>query len=242
MNLICIDIGNTNIVVGKYSNHKLIKIIRMATNQTEIDKNININQDSNIAISSVVPKIEKFLLEKFHNFNSIFSVSHINSSINLNVDSPDEVGNDRICNMKSIINDKLYPAIIVDFGSATTYDVIDENGYFIGGAIAPGIDVSAKYLFEKAAQLNKVDFEFPKSSIGKNTTTNLQSGIMYSGVDSINGMLNRIKQEMNNKIKNIILTGGFATILSKHIQHQHILDSNLTLKGIKLIWKQNQLQ
>ena len=113
-----------------------------------------------IALSSVVPKIEKYIISKF----TVFSVSHINSNIKLKVQVPSDVGNDRLCNMKAVIKKNEFPAIIIDFGSATTYDVINQDGEFIGGAIAPGVDVSAKYLFERAAQLDSVPFEFPKSS------------------------------------------------------------------------------
>ena len=238
MNLACIDIGNTNIVIGFYKNHKLVNVKRFETDKSEIIKNIDFKNIKSIAISSVVPEIEKFMLSKIS--TSYFNISFINSNINLDIESPSEVGNDRICNMKVVIEKKLYPAIIVDFGSATTYDVINDIGHFIGGAIAPGVDVSAQNLFKKAAQLNKVDFKIPQSVIGKNTITNLQSGIMYGGIDAINGMLNRIKKEMKGKINNIILTGGFSKILSQYIEHKHTLDPNMTLDGIKLIWEENQ--
>ena len=169
----------------------------------------------------------------------LFLVSHLNSNIKLDVDRPEDVGNDRICNIKAALTKKLYPSIIVDFGSATTYDVIDDRGHFIGGVIAPGIDISAEHLFNKAEQLEKVPLTLPHSVIGKNTITNLQSGIMYGGIDAINGMLYRIKKEMNHAIKHIILTGGFSTILSDHITHPHSIEPSLTLKGIKLIWEEN---
>tara|TARA_B100000287_G_C20632954_1_gene780564 strand:- start:866 stop:1582 length:717 start_codon:yes stop_codon:yes gene_type:complete len=238
MNLACIDIGNTNIVIGFYKDNKLVNVKRFETDKNEIIKNIDFKNIKSIAISSVVPEIEKFILSKIS--TSCFNISFINSNINLDIESPSEVGNDRICNMKVVIEKKLYPAIIVDFGSATTYDVINDIGHFIGGAIAPGVDVSAQNLFKKAAQLNKVDFKIPQSVIGKNTITNLQSGIMYGGIDAINGMLNRIKKEMKGKINNIILTGGFSKILSQYIEHKHTLDPNMTLDGIKLIWEENQ--
>ena len=126
---------------------------------------------------------------------------------------------------------------------STTFEkklVSSDKGFFIGGVIAPGIDVSAENLFKRAAQLNKVDYKLPKSVIGKNTTTNLQSGIMYGAIDSINGMLDRLKKEARNKINHVILTGGFSNVLSPYIEHNHILDTNMTISGIKLIWEQNQ--
>ena len=247
MNLTCIDIGNTEIDIATYINEKDFVIGNVNTHDNTIFEFIELNsnpslikQFENVAISSVVPKIEKKIIEKFEEINiSCFSISHLNSNIHLEVDSPNEVGNDRICNMKAAIKNNLYPSIIIDFGSATTYDVIDEKGHFIGGAIAPGIDVSAKYLFKKAEQLNEVNFIIPESVIGKNTKTNLQSGIMYGGIDAINGMITRIKEEMNHQIKNLILTGGFSAILSENINHKHTVDTSLTIKGIKLIWDEN---
>ena len=238
MNLLCIDIGNTNIVLGTYNQDKLVSVNRIETNKNKLHENIHFKNMNSIAISSVVPEIENEIKNKLQ--SNYFSISHANSGIKLDVNYPDEVGNDRICNMKVAIKNNLYPAIIVDFGSATTYDVINSQGHFIGGAIAPGVDVSAENLFKKAAQLNKVNFELPKSVIGRDTVTNLQSGIMYAGIDSINGMLNRIKKEVKNEIKHIILTGGFSNILSKHIDHNHTLDPQMTIKGIKLIWEENQ--
>ena len=238
MNLTCIDIGNTNIVIGNYIKNELVGLRRIETNQLIIDNKLDLQNSDSIAISSVVPSVKIFLINKFNSKN-IFSASYLNSNLKLDVDSPEDVGNDRICNIKAALEENLYPSIIVDFGSATTYDVINDSGHFIGGVIAPGIDVSADHLFKKAEQLNKVPLTLPETVIGKNTITNLQSGIMYGGIDAINGMLYRIKEEMNHSIKYIVLTGGFSKTLSEHITHLHTIDTSLTLKGIKLIWEEN---
>ena len=231
--LVCIDIGNTNIVIGFYNITSLYDICRIETDKLNLKK-INISDFENIAISSVVPKIT----HSFKKYNP-FIVTYLNSNLTLDIDDPKQVGNDRLCNIKATIKEYKLPAIIVDFGSATTYDIINTNGHFIGGSIAPGIDVSAKYLFEKAALLQKIDFKFPKHAIGKNTMTNLQSGIMLGGLDSINGMICRIKNELNETIETVVLTGGFSEILSPKIESPHILDKNLTIKGIKEVWDNN---
>ena len=238
MNLLCIDIGNTNVVSGLYKNDTLINIKRIETKEAIIDKNLTLDIADNIAISSVVPKIAEYLINSTN--KTVFSISHINSNIKLNVDVPGDVGNDRLCNMKSVIKNNQFPAIIIDFGSATTYDIINQNGEFVGGAIAPGTDVSAQYLFERAAQLNSVSFKFPKSVIGTTTKSNLQSGIMYGGIDAVNGMIKRIKKEVDYNFKNILLTGGFSSLLSKKIIFPHTVNSNLTLEGIKYIWEESQ--
>ena len=231
--LACIDIGNTNTVIGSYKETLLYNINRIETDEFEIKK-ITLSDFENIAISSVVPKITG-LLKKYNPF----IITYLNSNLTLNIDTPSEVGNDRLCNIKATIKEYPLPAIVVDFGSATTYDMISKNGNFMGGAIAPGIDVSAKYLFKRAALLNKVEFKFPKHVISKNTITNLQSGIMFGGIDAVNGMISRIKTQFTKPIKTVVLTGGFSEILSPKIEHPHILDKNLTIKGIKEIWDNN---
>ena len=238
MSLACIDIGNTNIVIGIYNDNELVDVRRLETNQANFDSALDLKNSNYIVISSVVPSIEKDLISHL-NSKDLFLVSYLKSGIKLDVDKPQDVGNDRICNIKSVLAENLYPSIVVDFGSATTYDVINNKGHFIGGVIAPGIDVSAEHLFNRAEQLDRVPLKLPQTVIGKNTITNLQSGIMYGGIDAINGMLYRIKKEMNDSIKYIILTGGFSKILSEHITHLHSVDPALTLKGMKLIWEEN---
>ena len=120
MNLTCIDIGNTNIVIGIYNNNELIDVRRLETNQTNFDLELDLKNSNYIAISSVVPSIEKDLVNHL-NSKDLFLVSHLKSNIKLNVDRPQDVGNDRICNIKTALAENLYPSIIVDFGSATTY-------------------------------------------------------------------------------------------------------------------------
>ena len=161
-----------------------------------------------------------------------YGETEILHGINLNVKIPSEVGNDRICNVVAAKEIYGIPSIVIDFGTATTYDIIDKNGNFIGGAISPGIETSAKYLIEKAALLDKTKFNFPEQVIGKTTTTNIQSGIMFGAIDQITGMIDRIKKETQNDNYSIILTGGFGKLLSPKLTIKHILDEHLTLKGL----------
>ena len=177
--------------------------------------------------------------KRLYNIES-FIVNHQNCEIKLDVQTPSEVGPDRICNAIGAWEKYGAPCIVIDFGSATTYDVINENGDFIGGAIAPGIDISANYLIQKAALLKQAAFKFPNNIIGKNTETNLQSGIMYGGLDAVEGMIKRIINETTYENMNIILTGGFSSLISSRMEISHKLDKTITLYGLKLIADNNK--
>ena len=238
--ILCVDIGNTSITYAIWDNNEFNQINRIPTGEHKLTL-INKNEIQDIAISSVVPNLTDYYQNYFKKtFNiSAFVVDHQNCNINLNIDNPYEVGPDRICNAFGAKVKYNSPCLIVDFGSATTYDVIDDNGDFIGGAISPGIDVSANYLIQKAALLNETIFQFPKKVIGKNTNTNLQSGIMYGGLDSVQGMIQRIMDEMNSPKIEIILTGGFSSLISSHLKIKHQLDESVTLYGLKQIFDSN---
>ena len=238
--ILCVDIGNTNIVHANWNNNNFDEIGRVKTGKCNL-KIHNKEQIKSIAITSVVPELTNYYQNYFKTVYNInpFIVNHKNCGINLDVDNPSEVGPDRICN--AIGGSKKYgtPCIIIDFGSATTYDVVNDKGDFMGGVIAPGIDVSANYLIQKAALLKQAAFQFPNKIIGRDTETNLQSGIMYGGLDAVEGMIKRIISETNYKQTNIILTGGFGSLISSKMKTPHELDQTITLYGLKLILDKN---
>ena len=185
-------------------------------------------------------EVIKQIKELFNTKNiEIFEVSYKNSGINLEVDNPSEVGADRICNVSAA--NKIYgsPSIIIDFGTATTYDITNDEGNFIGGAIAPGIDVSADNLISKASLLKDTVYQFPKSIIGKNTTSNIQSGVMFSGLHSVRGMIKQIKDEMKSLSPNVILTGGFGKLISEALDVEHIYNESLTIEGMLNIYNKS---
>ena len=198
-----IDIGNTQIKFGIFDKLELVNSIYYNGNDDiyKILKSIKKHHFSQSIISSVVPELtlqyKKAVFEVF-NIDSLI-INNKNCKINLNVPHPETVGSDRICNVAAAL--KLYniPAIIIDFGTATTYDVINKEGNFIGGVIAPGVKTSAEYLIKKAALLSDTELAFPEKVIGKNTNENIQSGIMYGAVDQLKGMINRINNETNIK-------------------------------------------
>ena len=242
MMFLAIDIGNTNITAGVFHNSKITKVIRINTSDSakkglSYFNSLKINE---IIISSVVPKKTEDYINLFKTqINIIPKIVDYNylKFLKLSVDNPKSVGADRICNIISANKKYNGAKIIIDFGTATTFDVINENNTFIGGSIAPGIDISANYLYKKAALLRNTTFKFPEKVIGKNTKTNLQSGIMYGAVDSVEGMIKRIQNEVKFKISEVILTGGFSTIISPGLSIKHRIEKFLTLYGIYLISK-----
>lgn len=240
--MLLIDIGNTNIVYALYDGNNYILNKRMLpkNNLEDIMNELSHYTINYVAIASVVPNITNQYLKQFKEKFNIkpFVVSYKNANIKLIVDSNKEVGPDRICNVKAAIKKTDKNCIVIDFGTATTYDVINDKQEFIGGAIAPGIQVSGAYLIEKAALLQNTALEFPGKYIGKNTKTNIQSGIMYGALHAIEGMIKNIKKELNHK-PDIILTGGFSQLISSKLSFQHKLEPNLTIEGIKLIFEEN---
>jgi len=237
--ILCIDMGNTNVVTALWDGKKYLKEHRNVSvlGIKECLSHIDFRTVSKIIISSVVPKLTHEYINKLEKVTSVtpFVVDWQNCNLELDVDMPHEVGADRICNSFAAKNILGSPVVVVDFGSATTYDVIDANGAFIGGAIAPGIDISADHLIDKTALLKSTAFQFPEKAVGRNTKTNLQSGIMFGGIDAINGMLNRIQIEMNWKNINVILTGGFSSLISPQLGCPHQLSPHLTLDGMRFI-------
>ena len=239
---LALDIGNTQIKLGIFEH---LKLIHTECFQHDDNQNINLNYIKKFKptvsiISSVVPNLTDKYVKNIYNILGLDSliVNNENCHLDLKVHEPNTVGADRICNVIATIKIYNKPAIVIDFGTATTYDVINKNGQFIGGIIAPGIKTSSQYLIEKAALLDYVDFEFPKKVIGKNTEDNIKSGIMFGAIDQIEGMIKRINNETRQN-NNIILTGGFSKLISPKISLEHTCDIDLTLKGMILIHESN---
>jgi type III pantothenate kinase len=238
---LALDIGNSNVVCAVYDSKKWIHSIRISSNLDFWNKFKTLKEYdiTHASISSVVPKLTPGYVESIRNIFNIdaFIINHENSGIELNVEVPEEVGADRICNTAAAKKLAGCPAIIGDIGSATNYDVVNENGAFIGGAIAPGIEVAAQNLIQRAALLKKTAFIVPKTAVGKSTDSNLQSGIMLGAIDVIDGMFQRILTEMGWENSNVIITGGFGELISSHLTTQHMLIPTLTLDGIRIIYE-----
>jgi len=235
LNLLCLDIGNTSITICKSSKMNLGELTRISSSKKFINtlSTYDLESIKSIVVCSVVPELTDILINycKLNNID-LFEINYKNSHLNLLVDTPSEVGNDRICNIVAAYKYSKTDSIIIDFGTATTYDVINKKGDFIGGAIAPGIDVSADYLIKKTALLKNTIYKFPDNIIGTNTATNIQSGVMMGGLESVKGMIKLIKKEIHNPNPYIIITGGFGLLISNALKIKHTYKETLTIEGM----------
>lgn len=253
--LFVLDVGNTNLVAGVYKGEKLIHHWRMETSRHKTDdeygmmtknlfdyEGLSFDQIEGIIISSVVPPI-MFNLErmckKYFKITPLVIGPGIKTGLNIKLENPREVGADRIVNAVAAIQEYGYPLIAIDFGTATTYCYIDENGAYQGGAIAPGIGISTEALYTKAAKLPYVELTMPKSVVGKNTITSMQSGILLGYVGQVEGLVRRIKEQANGEPK-VVATGGMASLIASETDVIDVIDPMLTLKGLRLIYEKNK--
>tara|TARA_B100000686_G_scaffold353632_1_gene460038 strand:+ start:15286 stop:16083 length:798 start_codon:yes stop_codon:yes gene_type:complete len=249
-NIIVIDVGNTNTVIAIINDKGIDKKWRLSTllNRTSdeykiiiesfLNNELNKKDVTNIIISSVVPSIVYELKSCLSNF---FSISpkiigiDIFPDIDILLDRPDEVGADRLVN--SLAAFKLYGGekIIVDFGTATTLDVIDKKGCYLGGVISPGVLLSMDALDKATARLPRISISAPKHVIGKDTVSAMKSGIYWGYIGLVEGIVGQIKKEYDSNME-VIATGGLANLFSLNTDQINIVDDDLTLKGIALTW------
>ena len=252
--IIVIDVGNTNIVVGAFSESGLIRSWRMSTDfqrssdetgiffsQLLAHSGLQIRDIQAVVVSSVVPQIMFSLeraIKRYLRHTPIIISKNVDTGLNILTDNPGEVGADRIVNAVAVHN--LYPgdSIIIDFGTATTFCALRANGDYLGGVICPGIKIALDALIEKTAKLPKIELIRPEKVIGKNTVTSMQSGIIYGYAGQIESIVTRMKAELGPA--QVIATGGVASLIKEATDVIDILDPNLTLKGLKLFYDMNK--
>lgn len=249
-----LDVGNTNTVLGVYEGETLKHHWRIETNRNKTEDEygmmikslfqhdgLQFEQIEGVIISSVVPPIMAALermCEKYFHVKPLVVGPGVKTGLNIKYENPREVGADRIVNAVAGIHEYGTPLIIVDFGTATTYCYIDENAHYMGGLIAPGIGISTEALYTRASKLPRIEITRPESVVGKNTVSAMQAGILYGYVGQVEGIVSRIKKEWNAN-PTVIATGGLAGLVAKECSMIDVVDPDLTLKGLLLIYKRN---
>jgi type III pantothenate kinase len=255
--LLVIDIGNTNISLGIFQDGKLLNTWRMATaiHRTEDEyatlvlnflhhQGVQISDIEGVAMCSVVPPLTttfEQLFQRYLHVSPLVMAVGIKSGVRIRMDNPREVGGDRIVNAAAAHHLYRGPIIITDLGTATTFDTVSKEGDYLGGAIAPGLVTAAEALFIRAAMLPRVELTKPKHAIGTNTTAALQSGIVFGYVGLIEGLVAHIQKELGEKAL-VVATGGYAELMAKETPVIDIVNPDLTLIGLRLIYDMNRTQ
>jgi len=255
--LVTIDIGNTTIAVGVFDGDRLKVTWRVATGIHRLADEygtlfLNLLQRQGILLSkirgaalcSAVPPLVSTLHEVCQEYLGISPLvvePGVKTGIRITIDNAREVGPDRIVN--AVAAHHLYgePVIIIDLGTATTFDVVSGGGDYLGGAIAPGIAIATEALFTRTAMLPRIELVRPKQVIGRSTISAMQSGIVFGYIGLIEGMVRRIEQELGSKTK-VIATGGYAQLLAEETPAIDIVNSDLTLVGLRLIYEMNETE
>lgn len=252
--LLCVDIGNTSIVLGLYDEKKLVQSFRLQTNiyQTSdeyaikilsiLDNNkINRNDIDGIMISSVVPQLDSVfsaLCKKYFDIDAKFVVPGIRSGINIRIDNPKELGADLLVGAVGAVNKYGAPIIVIDMGTAITLVYVNKDKELLGGAILPGLKTSFNALFQKASKLEEVGIAKPNKVIGRDTVSSIQSGMTYGLASMLDGIIKKMKEEQGEA--KVVLTGGEARFIITSMEEEAIYDENLLLDGLRILYNKNK--
>ncbi|HXF40703.1 MAG TPA: type III pantothenate kinase [Blastocatellia bacterium] len=252
--LLVLDVGNTNTTLGVYDGPALTHSWRLTSErQRTVDEygimcrtllelaGLDVSAIDAIAISSVVPPLDFTLFKMaqvYFHLEPLF-VRATNAGIPVLYDDPNEVGADRIVNSVAALTKYGAPCIVVDFGTATTFDVISRAGEYLGGIICPGIQISADALFQRAARLRNTEIRRPEKVIGTNPTASIQSGLYYGNIALVDGLLERMIEELGADTR-VIATGGLAPLISRGSRLIETADPDITLEGLRIIYERNR--
>lgn len=255
--LLAIDVGNTNMTIGIFDGSKLKANWRIATGVHRMPdeyaslllnlferQGIDVSKITDAILCSVVPPligVFEEMCRRYLKISPLVIEAGVKTGVRISMDNPREVGTDRIVN--AVAAHKLYggAVIVIDLGTATTFDAVSEEGDYLGGAIAPGIAIATEALFSRTAVLPRVELTYPKQAIGRNTVAAMQSGIVFGYAGLIEGIVNRIQQELEGKAK-VVATGGYADLLARVTPVIEEVNPDLTLIGLRLIYEMNKAE
>ena len=247
--LLTVDVGNTQTALGLYREDELVEHFRLATDRSRTGDELGVTLAAlfeledveGICLSTTVPALQREwerVAERWLKAPLVVVGPGTRTGIPIRYDDPREVGPDRIANAVAALECYGAPCIVVDFGTSTNFDIVSAAGEYVGGVLAPGIEVSMDALFARAARLVKVDFAAPATVIGKTTVGGLQSGLVYGFAGQVDGIVGRIRDELRVDAQTVA-TGGLADLIVPHARTLDRIDPFLTLEGLRLVWLRN---
>ena len=254
--LLTVDIGNTNLTIGAYSGEELKFVARLATDRSRTEDQYAIelksifdlhgyafDQFSGCAISSVVPELTGAVAhaaKRITGNDPVVLGPGVKTGINILADDPSQAGADLVAASVAAANLYELPCFVIDLGTATKINVIDESGAFCGCAIAPGVGISLEALSARTSQLPAISLSTPKKAIGTNSIDCMQSGVVFGTAAMLDGLCDRMERELGKKVKSFVATGGLSGEIIKSCNHQMIYDPELILKGLRIIYEKNR--
>jgi type III pantothenate kinase len=252
--LLALDVGNTHMTIGVFRGVEILRRWRLTTvHERTVDElgiflrqlcqwaEIRPEDIKGVIVGSVVPQIDgamRAAIATYLHAEPLFVAPGIKSGMPLRVDTPLELGADRLCNAVAAFAEHGGPCVVVDFGTATTWDVVSGKGEYVGGVIAPGLEISAEALFSRAAKLPRIELAAPERAIGKGTVDSMQAGIVLGYVGLTEGLTRRVLAELGGG--RVVATGGLARVIARYTEIFDAIDDDLTLKGLRLLWERNR--